>query len=84
MIGSNSSIHGDRHGEEEPPAAQAELCQIADSLLQAMKRMLDARIQILKHDMTVLEMVVVVAGRLVIMAKMEDGLRAWSWPSCSF
>jgi len=44
MTGSNSSIHGDRHGEEEPPVAWAELRQMADSLLQAMERMLDARI----------------------------------------
>ena len=44
MTGSNSSIHGDRHGEEEPPVARAELRQMADSLLQAMERMLDARI----------------------------------------
>jgi len=26
MTGSNSSIRGDRHGEEEPPVARAELC----------------------------------------------------------
>jgi len=44
MTGSNSSICGDRHGEEEPPLARAELRQMADSLLQAMERMLDARI----------------------------------------
>jgi len=44
MIGSNSSIRGDRHGEEEPPIARAELRQMVDSLLQAMERMLDARI----------------------------------------
>ena len=44
MIGSNSkSIHGNRHGEE-PPVARAELRQMADSLLEAMERMLDARI----------------------------------------
>jgi len=64
---------------------------MADSLLQAMERMLDARIpadgrraprlnlmnlvlKILMEDMTVSEMVVVVAGWLVIMAKMEDEL----------
>jgi len=44
MTESNSSIHGDRHGEEEPPVARAELRQMVDSLLQAIKRMLDARI----------------------------------------
>jgi len=44
MLGSSSSIHGNRHGEEEPPVAQAELHQMEDLLLQAMKRMLDARI----------------------------------------
>ena len=43
MTGSDSSIRGDRHGEEEPPVARAELRQMADSLLQAMERMLDAR-----------------------------------------
>jgi len=43
MTGSNSSIRGDRHGEEFP-VAWAELHQMADSLLQAMERMLDARI----------------------------------------
>jgi len=32
MIGSNSSIRGDRQGEE-PPVARAELRQMADSLL---------------------------------------------------
>ena len=44
MTGSNSSIHCDHHGEEEPPVARAELRQMVDSLLQAMERMLDARI----------------------------------------
>jgi len=44
MTGSNSSIHGDRHGEEEPLVAWAKLHQMADSLLQGMERMLDARI----------------------------------------
>jgi len=44
MSRSNSSIHGGHHGEEEPPIARADLHQMADSLLQAMERMLDARI----------------------------------------
>jgi hypothetical protein len=44
MSRSNSSIHGGRHGEEEPPVARAELHQMADSVLEAMERMLDARI----------------------------------------
>jgi len=44
MTGSNLSIHGNRHGEGEPPVARAELHQMANSLLQAMERMLDARI----------------------------------------
>jgi len=43
MTESNSSIHGNHHGEE-PPVARAELHQMVDSLLQAMVRMLDARI----------------------------------------
>ena len=43
MTGSNSSIHENRHGQGEPPVARAELRQMADSLLQAMERMLDAR-----------------------------------------
>jgi len=46
MSGSNSSICGDRHGEEEPSIARAELRQMIDSLLQAMERMLDAHIPI--------------------------------------
>jgi len=93
MTGSNSSIHGDRYGEEEPHVARAELRQMAHSLLQAMERMLDARIpgdgrrapwhqydesgaenSDAGHDLS--EMVVVVAGGLVIMAKMEDELMA--------
>jgi hypothetical protein len=43
MAGSNSSIHGGRHGEEEPPIARGELRQMVDSLLEAMEWMLDAR-----------------------------------------
>jgi len=46
MTGSSLSIRGNRHGEEEPPVARAELRQMADSLLQAVKRMLDARIPV--------------------------------------
>ena len=43
MSGSNSSIHGSRHGEEEPPMARAELRQMANSLLEAMERMFNER-----------------------------------------
>ena len=43
MVGSNSSIHGGRHGEEEPPVAWAKLCQMADSLLEAVERMFNER-----------------------------------------
>jgi len=99
MAGSNSSIHGNHHGEGEPPVARAELRQMADSLLKTMERMLDAHIpgggllginlmnlvrKILMEDMTVLEMVVVVAGGLVIMARWRTSSWMWSWPTCSF
>ena len=46
MAVSNSSIHGGRHGEEEPPVARVELHQMADSILEAMERMLDARMPV--------------------------------------
>jgi hypothetical protein len=46
MLGSNSSIHGGHHGEEEPPVARAKLCQMPDSLLEAMERMLDAHMPV--------------------------------------
>ena len=39
MAGSNSSVHGGNHGDEEPPVARAELRQMANSLLEAMERM---------------------------------------------
>jgi hypothetical protein len=42
MSESNLSIQGGHHGEEHP-VAWAELRQMADSLLEAMERMLDAR-----------------------------------------
>jgi len=43
MSGSNSNIHGGRHGEEKPPVARVELHQMANSFLEAMERMLNAR-----------------------------------------
>jgi len=46
--------------------------------------MMNLVLKILMQDMTISEMVMLVAGRLVIMAKMEDELMTWSWPSCSF
>jgi len=44
MAGSNSSGHGGNHGDEEPPVARAELRQMANSLLEAMERMLNERL----------------------------------------
>jgi hypothetical protein len=44
MVGSNSSVHGGNHGDGEPPFSRAELHQVADSLVGAMKRMLNERL----------------------------------------
>ena len=39
MVGSNSSVHGGRHGKEEPPVSRTELHEFENSLLHAMERM---------------------------------------------
>ena len=39
MAGSDSSVHGGHHGEQEPPVARVELHQLENSLLEAMERM---------------------------------------------
>ena len=44
MVGSNSSVHGENHGDGEPPVSRAELHQMADSLVGAMERMLNERL----------------------------------------
>jgi hypothetical protein len=44
MVGSNSSVHGGKHGDREPPISRAELHQMADSLIRAMERMLNERL----------------------------------------
>ena len=44
MAGSDSSVHGGYHGEQEPPVAQAELHQLQNSLLEAMERMFNERL----------------------------------------
>jgi len=41
MAGSDSSVRGGNHGDEEPLVAQVELRQMANSLLEAMERMLN-------------------------------------------
>ena len=44
MAGSDSSVHGRNHGDEEPPVARAELRQLGNSLLEAMERMFNERL----------------------------------------
>jgi hypothetical protein len=44
MAGSDSSVHGGRYEDEEPPVARAELHQRQNSLLQAMERMFNERL----------------------------------------
>ena len=44
MAGSDSSVRGGNHGDEEPPVAQVELRQMANSLLEAMERMFNERL----------------------------------------
>ena len=39
MAGSDLSVRGGHHGEQEPPVARAELHQLENSLLEAMERM---------------------------------------------
>ena len=44
MAGSDSSVRGGHHGEQEPPIARAELHQLQNSLLEAMERMFNERL----------------------------------------
>ena len=44
MAGSDSSVHGGHHGEQEPPVARAELHQLQNSLLEAMERIFNERL----------------------------------------
>jgi len=44
MAGSDSSVRGGHHGEQEPPVARAELHQLQNSLLEAMERMFNERL----------------------------------------
>ena len=44
MVGSNSSVHGGDHRDEEPPVVRAELRQMANSLLAVMERMFNERL----------------------------------------
>jgi hypothetical protein len=41
MAGSYSSVHGGNHGDDEPPVSRAEMRNMANSLVEAMERMLD-------------------------------------------
>jgi hypothetical protein len=36
MAGSDSSVHGGNRGDREPPVSLAELCHVANSLVEAM------------------------------------------------
>ena len=44
MAGSDSSVRGGHHGEQEPPVARVELHQLQNSLLEAMERMFNERL----------------------------------------
>ena len=44
MAGSDSSVHGGNHGDEETPVAWAELRQLRNSLLDAMERVFNERL----------------------------------------
>jgi hypothetical protein len=44
MAGSDSSVHGGNHGDEETPVAWAELHQLRNSLLEAMERVFNERL----------------------------------------
>ena len=46
MAGSDSSVRGGHHGEQEPPVARVELHQLQNSLLEAMERMFNERLPI--------------------------------------
>ena len=44
MAGSDSSVHGGNLRDQEPPVSRAELCQLGNSLLEAMERMFNERL----------------------------------------
>jgi hypothetical protein len=44
MAGSDSSVRGGNHGDDEPPVSRAEMRNMANSLVEAMERMLDERL----------------------------------------
>ena len=44
MAGPDSSVRGGNHGDEEPPVSRAEMRNMANSLVEAMERMLDDRL----------------------------------------
>ena len=44
MAGSDSSVLGGNHGDEEPLVARAELRQMANSLLKAIEMMFNERL----------------------------------------
>ena len=44
MAGSDSSVHGGNQGDGESPVSRAEMRHMANSLVEAMERMLDARL----------------------------------------
>ena len=44
MAGSDSSVHGGNHGDGEPPVTRAEVHHMANSLVEVMEKMLDARL----------------------------------------
>jgi hypothetical protein len=44
MAGSDSNFCGGNHGDEEPPVSWAEMRNIANTLVEAMERMLDERL----------------------------------------
>ena len=44
MAGSDSSVHGGNLRDQEPPVSRAELCQLGNSLLEAMGRTFKERL----------------------------------------
>jgi hypothetical protein len=44
MAGSDSSVRGGNHGDAEPPISRVEMRNMANSLVEAMERMLDERL----------------------------------------
>jgi hypothetical protein len=46
MADSDSSVHGGHHGDREPPVSRDEMRHMADSLMEAMGRLLDERLPV--------------------------------------